>query len=315
MVRDAQIENVLTEYGVGFSYHEAVDMSLVDVDSSRRNQARIGNPVDDDTVILYASAINAGDEFPPSVLYQRTTDGKFVHIDGNHRDEAYRVLDRTHYPAYVIEDASPNVITLLTFTLNTRHGKPTTLDERVKQGVLLVDMGATTPAAAKALGLPEIKVRDAVNAAKADRRIQALGVKGWDSLGKGIRSRLVNIRSDAVLKKAVTLAIKTKMTGDPVSEMVTEVNKFRTEAEQSKVIEAWTAKYKAEIDLTAGGVFALPNEIKYMTGVLTRLERIKPEKISSDGLTVEYRTKIYEKIMNGTIRLQQIATNIREPRG
>lgn len=315
MSRDAQVENVLAEYGVGFSYHEAFDMSQVDVDASRRNQARIAEPVDDDTVILYASAMNNGDEFPPVVLYQRTSDGKFVHIDGNHRDEAYRVLDKTHYPAYTVEGASDNVIMLLTYTLNTRHGKPTTLDERVKQGVLLVDRGATTPAAAKALGLPENKVRDAVNSAKADRRIQALGVKGWDSLGKGVRSRLGNLRSDNILKKGVTLVLKTKMSGGSVSEFVTEVNKKHTEAEQSKVIESWNAKYKADIDLTAGGMFAIPADIKYMTNVLTRLERLNPEKITSDGLTTEYRAKVYEKIMHGTIRLQQIATNIREPRG
>ncbi len=75
------------------------------MDRSLRDQARLGNPVDEETVERYAEAMRGGAEFP-AVVGWRGSEAKLILIDGNHRQVA---AERSDYEnaVYVVTGARP----------------------------------------------------------------------------------------------------------------------------------------------------------------------------------------------------------------
>ena len=62
--RRADVEKWLDERGVRWRFDPEVPLSDIDVETSLRNQARLGEPVHQETVDTYKEAMKNGDPFP-----------------------------------------------------------------------------------------------------------------------------------------------------------------------------------------------------------------------------------------------------------
>lgn len=309
-MRNESIEKWLADSGAQFTFVESLDLEKIDREASYRNQARISAPIDEDTVITYAVAMENGDAFPPLVVYQEKENGKYINVDGNHRYGAAQMVGKNRLPSYVVTNPTPALVSLLTYNANTKHGKPTTLQERLRQATVLVEMGAAPKEIAANLQIPLRSLYAHIEQVNTDKRMQGLGISRWDTIARGVRTRLTNVRSDRVLKAATSLVLRAKLVSADVNDLVTEVNKKRNESDQMKVVAAWTERTAPDVAETGGGVIPIPKPIMYITQVLTRLENIKPEHLDEANLSEEYRARLVQKVMAGAARLREVADRI-----
>src|SRR3954468_6514935 len=175
--RRPDIEKGLTDKGFTWEYRTRVNTSDFDIEKSLRNQARLGETIDPDTVARYEAALTNGDLFP-AVVASKDNRGKLVTVDGNHRLQAH-INRKQPIDTYVIS-GNPQAIVMETFEANTRHGLPTSADERLHHALWLIDNGMTVPEAAQKLGLAKAQVQRAAGAAEGTRRADELGIVRTD---------------------------------------------------------------------------------------------------------------------------------------
>jgi hypothetical protein len=255
--RRSDIEQELTErYHVEFTYLPGVSTSEFDIDKSLKNQARF-DAIDEATVELYKEAALRGDAFPAVLAYRpgRSANAKLVSIDGNHRLVSH---DQAGVPLDVYEIArgtKPQTIALMTFSFNTKHGRPTSEAERVSQALYLIDNGAGQEAAAAAVNVPVRIVKKAVLKAGADKRADEVGVdrREWEALPQTSRSRLLNIGTDEGFHDAVHLAYAARLDSNEIFELTTLLNTSKSATKQRAILKAETARYADRIQDVAGG--------------------------------------------------------------
>jgi hypothetical protein len=257
--RRPDIESYLDGKGVKWRYLSEVKIDEIDLEKSLRNQARIKQKVDEEVITRYVEAMERGDVFPPIVFARggRSASAKFVNIDGNHRviskkkagDEVYT------YGAYEVYDADPQVIVMMTFEANTKHGLPTSEEERVHQAIWLIDNGATKKAAAQAVNVPEKAINKLWNKVVADRRADEVGIlrSHWDHLSQSIKNRLNTVQTDEGFMALVELVYKAKLDWDEVNTFVNEINGTRSGTKQKAMVTNWTEVLKDRIQANLGG--------------------------------------------------------------
>lgn len=230
--RSPQIEKYLDSKGVKWEFHENVSPGSFDLQKSLRNQARLTKLIPSQ-VETYIDAMKRGDVFPPVIAHRSEDSGKLITIDGNHRLDSSRQLDRP-MDVYVVIEADPKMITLMTFEANTKHGVPTNQQERVIHALWLIDTGASRTDAAAAVGAPLAAVTKEWNRKQAERRADEVGIprSQWDNINQSIRTRLLNLATDEVFKAAAELAYKANLTVNEALDMVTQLNETRSVTRQ-----------------------------------------------------------------------------------
>lgn len=241
----------LDRLGIRYEFRPAVSLNELDVDASHAvwNQARLGDPVDADHVEELVAELERGIEFPP-IIYYRDDVGRAVVLSGNHRREVYARVGREEIPAYEAsglaglrkEDA--RVLSLI-YEANHGHGLPVALDHRVHQALVLIENGYNVRAAAAAVGIPDTRVRDHHDAARATRRLEVdLGVD-TTNIPISAQRRIVNVRNNRVAKAiAEVVSLMDKKTQE-VNELVKAVNAERTEDAQLAVVTDYAATLKS----------------------------------------------------------------------
>lgn len=298
----------LESHGAEFR-EQRVNLSQVDKDRSLKNQARVSAPLNEDVVLLYAVAMEGGEEFPPIITYKNGTD-KHIVVDGNHRLAAAEVISKASLQALVITNATPAMIQALTYEANTKHGLPTTINERVQQALHLEASGMTRADAAKLMGVPVNRLADAALLARTDVRIFKIRHAVGD-IPIAIRKRLDNIRNDNVLKAALELITTSKLSSTEVNDLVSKINRSSTEADQMLEIQRETGRQATKIAATAGGKINLPIAITELNRAMAAVDRLDPEAISKawpqigEALKMVYMAKVLDakrritEIING----------------
>lgn len=251
---DAKIEEYLDKKGVTWVFHPKVDADQFDADRSLKNQARLAAPLDEKRVEMYAEAMRRGEEFPPVIAHGKV--GKYVIADGNHRLHGAIRAKKPISMYHVVGDA--RTIVLITFEANTRHGLPTSEDERVQHALYLLDNGANIPEAAAALNLNRKVVEKASQQRNADLRFAQSGLPPMliEKLSEPIKRRLKDISTDRGFKAAVQLTADARLVSGEVFSLVTEVNELRDSDKQAEYVQALRDNlYKERINGTGGGTF------------------------------------------------------------
>jgi hypothetical protein len=296
---------------LGIRYERRDDMPLTDLDdeASRAawNQARLGDPVDEEHVEQLLSELERGAEFPPIIFY-RDNEGRAVTLSGNHRRRTHEVAGRTTINAYEATGLSglrkedPRVL-LLIYEANRGHGKGVSIEDRVHQAIVLIRNGYTVRAAASALGIPENRVRDQYDAARATERLEdELGV---DTTGIPISAqrRLVAIRNDKVAKDAAEVARKMERKTQEVNELVKAVNGARTEDEQLAVVrdyaEALDARLPAPGAPKRGQAAGVSAELRRFDTSVGTILRFDVESLRS-GIPNDFRDRLVERVHKAT---------------
>lgn len=254
--RRPDIETELSDrYHVGWSYLSQLNTALFDIDRSLQNQARF-EALDEDTVEQYREAVERGDPFPAVIAYRPRKNGKLLIIDGNHRLAAHDRAGATIDVYEVAQGTRPQTVALMTFAFNTRHGRPTSEEERTSQALYLINSGASLGAAASAVNIPERVLKRAVAKANADKRAaEVMGdLREWNALPQSSKARLLNITTDEGFKDAVHLTYAARLGSEEVFELVSELNASKSAAKQRAIAKNKTQGYSERIQDAAGGV-------------------------------------------------------------
>ena len=274
---DARIEDWIKSHGGSPSMQE-INIDDINRSKSLANQSRF-QALDEDTVVLYASAMERGDVFPPIVVYR--DHGSFVVIDGNHRVEAATLNQKTKILAYVLDKLSTVQVQTMTFEANAKHGLPATVEERISHGLYLTDLGVTHRDAAAMVNVPLHQLQKEIERARIDRRLGTLGIERWNSIAAGARLRMESIRNDNVLRAAARMVVESRINTVIVNEMVTVINREKTEKDQLAVVEEWRARYAQSISTTAGGRVPTPRSMSRLSRSLAYTEGIEPQEIEA----------------------------------
>lgn len=301
------ITELLASYKFDYTL-STIPLKNVDRAESKRNQARIAEPVNDDQVLLYAESMKAGANFPPIVVYK--SGSTYIVMDGNHRVGAADIADIETLPAYVVKNPSPAEVMSYTFAANTKHGLPTSLADRIRQAIGLVDRhGVKAVDAAKQLGIPLNRLRSEMDNHLANARFRELGVKRFDSLPLAIRRRLDNVHSNRVLVAAAELVLEAGLTSDDTNRLVRQVNAKRSERESLDVIKAERDSRLALIKATAGGRIPVPQVLITLSRFSSGVANIEDKALRSavNGLGPESRAEYARAAQDAGTRLIQLA--------
>lgn len=267
--RRPDIEDDLKEkYHVDWLYLRDVPTDQFDVDKSLANQARF-EALDPATVELYKEGVARGDIFPAVLAYRpgRGVRPKLVIIDGNHRLAAHMEAGKT-INVYEIDKAThPQTISVMMHAFNTKHGRPTSEEERVRGALYLMDSGAPLATAAETLNVPLKVLRRALTDRLGDTRAVEAGVnlREWESIPKGTRSRLHQISSDEGFAAASHLAYAAKMSFEETAGLVTDVNTTKSANKQKQIVRAKSDEMQERIQADGGGLSTGRSTRKGMT--------------------------------------------------
>jgi hypothetical protein len=241
----------LDRLGIRYEFRPGLPLGELDTDASRAvwNQARLGDPVDAEHVEELAAELERGVEFPPLIFYRDDT-GKAAVLSGNHRREAYARMGREEISAYEatglagLRKEDPRVLSLI-YEANHGHGLPVALDHRVHQALALIEHGYNVRAAAAAVGIPESRVRDHYDAARATRRLEVELEVDTTGIPISAQRRIVNVRSDAIAKAIAEVVPLMEKKTQEVNELVKAVNAERSEEAQLAVVADYAETLKA----------------------------------------------------------------------
>ena len=252
-MKDEKTEQWLTKRHVEFKYEPEFPISSIDMEASLSNQARIAAPLDPETVERYKMDYELGDEFP-AVLLRKTNPRakKWVLLGGNHRITAALQAGLEVHSAYLIT-CTAEVVPLLTYEDNRRHGMPPSRHERIRQGVHLVELGWTGKDAAAAVGVNGSEISNQRSVDKASRRARNLKVRQFDALAQGAKLALAAIHSDPVFARAATLAAGALLTVGEIRDMVAAVNSAGSDESAMYVLGALEEDHRATMQRTHGG--------------------------------------------------------------
>lgn len=278
--RNLETERKLTDRGFTWEFHPDMPLSEIDEEKSLRNQARLGTPVRPDVVDNYEGLLRDGVEFP-AIVAATQQKGGHLNADGNHRFVAHKQAGMSGIPTYLIIDGDPQAVALYTYEANTTHGLRTTDEDRLHSALWMVDNGMPMEDAARRVGIPVTKVRQANTLHRAAARADEVGLnpRDWEGLGSGVRARLMSVSTDEGFKELANLAVAAKLTAPEVSEHVGQLGSLRSSAKQVDYVHAVrqvnaerigrggtpktkgkrTVTPRAQLSLALGQVQALPS--------------------------------------------------------
>ena len=273
--RRPDIEDALSrQFHVEWDFVAGVSAEEFNVDASLANQARLEEPVNEDTVERYREAAERGDVFPAVVAYRpgRAKAPLLVNIDGNHRLVAHmRAHEGQGLPLAVYEVARatrPQIITLMTMSFNTKHGRPTSEKERIHHALYLIDNGSSADAAATAMNVPVRLVKAALARAKADERAKEVGVdlREWHALTDGQRRRLIAVGTDEGFARAVHTTHAAGLGAEEVNELTALLNQSgRSAKRHNQIMDAEDDRLRERIQSNGAGTMPTATQRRKVT--------------------------------------------------
>lgn len=243
---DRRVEKELEDLGAKWDLR-IIKLSFLKIDESKRNNARLGQALDDETVERYATAMSDGKAFPAIVC----SPSGFI-FDGNHRVDSAGLNDASEIMAYVVLNANKKMSEVIIRTFNASHGKPLSSHERIQHAVHLhSECRMSMSDAAKALNVKYDDVRDAVSVQKIRGLLDAAGEDG----AALPRSHILLLKKFESQPKVLTALAKVvahhRWTLNELRSMITKVDAHRNEKARLGIIHEWRVKVQGRRDKTS----------------------------------------------------------------
>jgi hypothetical protein len=237
-VKDPKVEHHLRSLNIKFDTAQ-VRIDEIDLKLSADKQTRLGrNKVNDDWVLEYAQAMQAGSPFPMCIL-NKLKKGYFI-WSGVHRVHAADLNEEKLIDAYVVDVTDPRLSDILPRVVNAWEGHGLSRDEKLLNAKYLIENHSmVTEDAARLLGLKVEWVTTYLRGADVQRRIQEQGV----AINGMARSTLIWLSPLAdnanVLRETAKLLNDFEVKGDRAKEVIANVRKGETEVQRLAEIERW----------------------------------------------------------------------------
>jgi len=304
---DAITEATLNRMGIRWERLD-VPLSEIDFEASRHNNARLtaDGLGDEDTILVYSEAMEMGAIFPAAIGY-RNKKSKIVLTAGNLRTTAADMAHLTSFPIYVMDNPTRLQILDLTATNNTQHGLPLDYNERLAHAAQYVAEGSTQTAACQKFNVKGSRLGSYIRQQASRNRLIALRI--GEPKDKMKLDRMYAIKSDVVLAAAAKVA--NSMSTDEFDELVTAINRARSEAAQLQVIAATVARQSDERKV-------LP-VITTSTRVMSTYDRVwkyakSSEKLPSidriEEIDIHLVPHLREQLERAVSRLQEILDHL-----
>ena len=176
-------------------------------------------------------------------------------LDGNHRLSAHIRAGKPVDVYEVHRDTDRRAVALMTYSFNTRHGRPTSESERLQQATYLVDNGSSIAHAAAAVSIPIAHLKRHLTRQSADARADEVGLKRneWEALNATVRGRLVNIATDEGFADAAKLAFAARLDSDEVFELCSLLGTTKSGNRQRAIVAKQRELMRERIQAAAGG--------------------------------------------------------------
>ncbi len=239
--RDVPAEGVLKNSRVRFEYLKSVEISTIDLASSRQNQARIGVTVHQDLVDEYTIAMKSGAKFPALVAF-RNQYGIYILAGGNHRISAAINAGYKFADLYLVTSNNEATRRMITTTLNLKNGARTSREDAMEQAISWMKIyGRSLADTASHYGVPVSSLQFRLrNMQTQDRLMKAsVDTKG---LNKMSLAALASIQNDHVLQEAGAFQAEFHVRDADFKRMVRDLRDARTEADQLAVVKSWRTR-------------------------------------------------------------------------
>lgn len=265
--RREDIESDLTKLGLEWRYNADGNIADIDMQKSLANQARLGEPVNEERVETYAEAIRQGAKMPAVVTDFTGRKRKGVMMDGNHRILGSEKAGFDIFARYEVTGGDPAAITLYTFQANAKHGLPNSLEDRIEHAIWLIESGVPQRQALRQLQVPASKFSAAWGRHLADRKADEVGLDRtwWDTLGKSMKAKLQGVSTEEGFRGAAELTYQAGLTMGEVQELVAELNQSNSVRKQEAMLKDKRAVYEDRIRAKAGGALARGGSKRAMT--------------------------------------------------
>jgi uncharacterized ParB-like nuclease family protein len=298
---------VLEELGEPYEITE-IPLSEIDIDRSRRllNQVRFGLAAwNEEHVEALRTVLDQSGELPPGIVH-RDEDGHYVILSGNHRYPAHQAAGRETMRFYIATDldgvptADPRAQDVA-LRANVAHGDPISVNDRIEQAARLVETGHyAIKDAARALAVPEGKLRDHVEKLRSRMRLVEIGAS-VDEIPISVARRLNAISSDRVLEQAARLVPQMAQKAEETNRLVVEINEARSERDQLEIVrrtaEALTAAgtVQAQARKRKGGALVSP-KVRRLDGALGLIIRFPAEELATQTLPADFRDHLRSRL-------------------
>ena len=248
--KDPVAEKNLTTLGAKFEYREAVEISKLKVEESKKNNARFNNPIDEEKVQQYAAAMADNVPFLALVI----TPNGFILAGNNRLAAAIQNNDKT-VAAYVVLNGTPQMYDQFTRTDNRRHGLSLTEDETIQQCIHLHEKFKTplTTLNRDFFGPVNRTYAKMTTAWEAHQAAKQLNSEGIDAsrLNTSVLAALHTLaptqdgglRNIKILKAVATAAIKLYLKVEEIIEVLRKVKDCSTEKEALAKVDECAAEF------------------------------------------------------------------------
>lgn len=238
-MKDPRTEQLLDSFAdVVWDYRPTLRIDQIDLKQSRKNQARIHEPIRAEWVDELRIPLSQGLDLPAIVVFEDKPN-KYIIIDGNHRTEAHVREGHKTLDAYVVLADDPADRQMLTFAFNPRDGHGPSDDDKAWQAVNLIAQGQDREQVATVLQMPVSRVDTALADYRGEERARKLSASShYRKVPKTSRVHMHrSLRLDRVFAAAVTYVAKFEVSFKDTRALVSEINAFASEDEQLQAIK------------------------------------------------------------------------------
>jgi hypothetical protein len=242
--RRADIEAVLTEHGIEFTYAPTIALDQIQRHDELQSRLRIDNK---QLVGEYKEKMSRGAIFPPVVL-QQNADGTYSSLDGHTRIEAKRLKKEAATDAYIVEVADANQAVYISAIFNASHGMRLSKQEIRRAVVAAKSMLVAPPneRLAADYGVSLTTVGRIWNSHRVTTELEAAGID-TALLNDNAKQQLAKVSDVSVKRDLARLVMDSDMQQAELTELVKAINGKGSEADRLGVVEQARADRAEEI--------------------------------------------------------------------
>lgn len=241
-VPDTILEARLQDAGISYEWRDRINLSDIDVKGSLKNNARLGEQLDDEHTLKIACSMEAGHPLPGVVLRKKVGKRLFFVMAGNHRISAADLNRNKTVGGYILKCSDEEADRFIRSD-NRRHGKAQE-DAETYEHVYALHKQYGIPIAelAREFSIPKDRLQNMMLGMRLREELEAANIS-TDKLSTTAIVALNPIHQNKdVFIRAAQLAASNGLSSGDVQEMTKQVKGRRSQQQQQAVLAEWESE-------------------------------------------------------------------------